>query len=234
MSTSRAGPKRATWRHSSLPMLPPAPVMSTCAPTVRPMPASSSCTGSRPSRSSGSMSRTRSIAARALCSSSGCRHGQHRQSAGRGQLEGAPPLRAAGGRHGDDDVGGRATHGAVAHRLQRPEHRHAADARALLGRVVVEQPQHDPALAVDAASSRAASPAPSTMATRFDLGVAAGDARARLLVDHAVGHAHQAQPHQRQQRVQRQHRARHPASCSHQHGHRADRAGQQRRPAPCA
>jgi hypothetical protein len=74
-------PRRAEarhWRHSSLPMLPPAPVISTTLPAGSLMPASSSCTGSRPSRSSGSMSRSRSMRlAAAQFVAAG--HGQHRQ-----------------------------------------------------------------------------------------------------------------------------------------------------------
>jgi hypothetical protein len=80
--------KRATWRHSSLPMLPPAPVMSTVLPcSVCAMPASSSCTGSRPSRSSGSMSRRRSTWRLARAQFVGAGHGQHRQAGARGQVQ---------------------------------------------------------------------------------------------------------------------------------------------------
>jgi hypothetical protein len=54
-STRRAGMKRTIWRHSSEPIEPPAPVTSTFLPFRKPLNcASSSCTGSRPSRSSSS------------------------------------------------------------------------------------------------------------------------------------------------------------------------------------
>ena len=54
-----------------------------------------------------------------------------------------------------------------------------------------------------------------------DLGVAAGDARARVLVEHAVGDAHHAHAHQRDHRVQRQHRARHLRQAQRHHHRRA-------------
>jgi len=58
----RLGPKRAIWRHSSEPMEPPAPVTITARPLIKLDTAnSSSLTGSRPSTSSGWMSRTRSM-----------------------------------------------------------------------------------------------------------------------------------------------------------------------------
>src|SRR6267378_2642006 len=58
-STMRAGAKRAIWRHSSAPMDPPAPVTRTVLPSRKACrPASSSWTGSRPSRSSSSMARS--------------------------------------------------------------------------------------------------------------------------------------------------------------------------------
>ena len=54
--TSRPTPKRAIWRHSSEPIEPPAPVTSTVWPGKQfASPATSSATGSRPSRSSSSI-----------------------------------------------------------------------------------------------------------------------------------------------------------------------------------
>ena len=77
-----------------------------------------------------------------------------------------------------------------------------------------------------ASSSRAASPAPITMARRISRSLPVMR-RARVFVQHAVGDAHHAHAHQRHHRVQRQHRARHLAQAQpHHHGR-----GRPRRPA---
>ena len=55
--------------------------------------------------------------------------------------------------------------------------------------------------------------------------VAAGDARTRVLIQHAVHDADHAQPHQRDDRVQGEHGARHLPELQHQHEHRAGQAG---------
>jgi hypothetical protein len=61
--------------------------------------------------------------------------------------------------------------------VQRAQHRHAADARALLGGVVVQQAQHRPALVVDAGQQHAGRLAGAHHDGAPDLAVAAGDAR---------------------------------------------------------
>ena len=125
-------------------MLPPAPVTSTVLPCrVCAMPASSSTTGSRPSRSSGSMSRRRSTRAWPSRSSSALGTVSTGRPVAAASVQRAAALRAAGRRHGHDDMRGGAAHGPVSAQAgQRAQHRHAADARALLGGVVVEQAQH--------------------------------------------------------------------------------------------
>ena len=160
----------------------------------------------------------------------GAGHGQHRQAGGRGQLQRAAALRRRGRGHGDHQVRGRAAHLRVAHRVQRAQHLHAGNARMLLGRVVVEQAEHGPALLVDAGQQPLGGIAGAQHQRAADLGAAAGDARARVFVEHAVGDAHHAHAHQRDHRVQRQHRARHLAQAQrHDHrraGHAGQRAGQ--------
>ena len=47
-----------------------------------------------------------------------------------------------------------------------------------------------------------------------------------MLVDHAVGQPHQRQAHQRDHRVQGQHRAQHLGELQHQHADGAGQAGQ--------
>ena len=70
-STSLSGEKRATWRQISEPIDPPAPVIITTLPLSKPCnPASSSTTGSRPSRSSSSIARNCDTATLPLIKSS--------------------------------------------------------------------------------------------------------------------------------------------------------------------
>ena len=160
-------------------------------------------------------------------------HRQHRQAGAGSQFQRAPSLRRAGAGHGNDDVRGRAAHGRVGDGRQPAQHRHTADARALLGGVVVQQTQHHPALFVNAGQqqSRRRTRAHDDGAANF--AVTAGDARTRMLVQHPVADAHDAQPHQRHHRVQAQHGARHLHEAQrhdHQRGHRAGQCAGQRQP----
>ncbi len=158
------------------------------------------------------------------------RHREHRQSGHAGELESSPPLLRSRPRQRNDQMRRRAPHALVAHRFERPQHRHASDACALLCGVVVEQPQHDPALVVDACHQTLGGlPGAQDQRTPHFL-VAARDLRPRMLVEHAVGHAHHAHAHQRHERMQRQHRARHAVQLQAHHDGRAGQAGAQAGP----
>jgi hypothetical protein len=174
------------------------------------MPASSSCTGSRPSRSSGSMSRTRSMRRPAARAAPRRGHRQHRQAgaARPGPARGGAAPALAAGMATMTCVAAPRTPGRA--RPPAAQHRHAGDALPCLAGSSSSRPSTiQPCWWMPASSMRAASPAPITRARRTS--VAAGDARAGVLVEHAVGDAHHAHAHQRHHRVQRQHRARHLA-----------------------
>ena len=163
------------------------------------------------------------------------RHGEHRQAGRRRQLDGAAALRRGGAGQGDDEMGGARDDVFARHVGQRAEHRRAADARAALGRVVVEQAEHRPALRLQAGDEQLRRLARAEHDGAAPGGVAAadgdGDARPRMLVQHAVADAHHDQPHQRHARMQRQHRARHLDQLRHQHRRGGQRAGGQAGPA---
>ena len=152
-------------------------------------------------------------------------HRQHRQPGRRCQLDRAPSLRRSGARHRRDDVRGTGGH-FIPHRVvQRAQHGRAEDAGPALGGVVVQQAQHDPALLVQASQQQPRRLAGTHHDRTLHLTVAAGDARAGMLVQHAIHDAHHAQAHQRDDRMQREHGARHLAQLQHQHEHRAGQAG---------
>jgi hypothetical protein len=69
---------------------------------------------------------------------------------------------------------------------QRAEHRDAADPRIALHRIVVEQAEHDPALVVDRREQPLGGFARPITSALDALGIAAGDARAGMLVEHPV------------------------------------------------
>ena len=124
-------------------------------------------------------------------------------------------------------MGGGTAHRFVGDSGQRPQHRQAGDAGALFGRVIVQQAQHDPALLVDAGQQTACCLTRAHHDGAADLHIAAGNARAGVLVDHAVDQTHQRQAHQGHHRVQRQHCPWHLAQVQHQYHHGAGKAGQQ-------
>jgi hypothetical protein len=184
-------------------MLPPAPVTSTTLPaSTAPMPASSSCTGSRPSRSSGSMSR--SCRWRLAAAQFG---GCWAPSAPAGRWRRPAPARW---RRCAGLAAGMATITCVAAPRTRlvgnappaapaPARRRCARPAWRGRRRAGPAP---PALLVDAGQQQPpASPAPSTMARRRSRR-RCRCMRARVLVEHAVDHAHQGQAHQRDHRVQ--------------------------------
>ena len=152
------------------------------------------------------------------------RHGEHGQAGVGGELERAAALLGGGRGQRDDDVRGGAAQHRVGDGRQRPEHAHVADARALLARVVVEQAQHRPALFVDACEhqARRRSGAHDDRAPRAR-GVD-GRVQAQLLPQHAVDDAHEHEAHQRDERMQRQHGARHLAQAQPHHQRRGQRA----------
>ncbi len=154
-------------------------------------------------------------------------HRQHRQPGLGSQFDGAPALTGAGTGHREHEVGDALQLDMRFHRRERAEDRHAADARALFHRVVVEQADDHPAFVLDAGQQqpRRVAGAEHERATLLD-GVAR-DAAAHVLVQHAVGNAHRAQAHQRDDGVQRQHRARHLRQLRHQHRHGGEQPGGQ-------
>ncbi len=173
------------------------------------MPGSSSSTGSRPSRSSGSMLRTRSMRALPSCS-----------SLADGTVSTGRPVAAAWSmalRRRAGEAPGSATMTCVAPArtsgrvtsAKRAEHGDPADPRVALDRVVVEQAEHDPALVVDRREQALGGLAGAHHQRAPHVRVAAGDARAGMLVEHAVRDAHHAHAHQGDERMERQHRARH-------------------------
>ena len=158
----------------------------------------------------------------------GAGHRQHMQAGARRALQqlalGRAPQR--GQRH--HQVGGGVVQHGVIHAGQRAHDGHAGDAGALLGGVVIQQRHHRPPLLVDAGQQATRSLAGAQHEGAPGRALAStGDARARVLVQHAVAHAHQAHAHQRHHRVQRQHGARHLAQAQghHRQGRQAPRGG---------
>ena len=154
-------------------------------------------------------------------------HGEHVQTRAPGQLERAAALRGAGAWQGDDDVGGTTAQRRVTHGGQLTQHGHTRNSRTAFGGVVVKQTQHHPALLVDARQQQAGGGARPHHQRTARLSSVPADARAHMLVKHAVGNAHHAHRHQRHHGVQRQHGARHFAQAqAHDHNTR-HAAGQQ-------
>ena len=120
-------------------------------------------------------------------------HGQHLELGGRGGFDGTAALCRRGAGQGHDHVGGAGTQLRRGHVGECPQHWHATDARAALGRVVVEQAEHDPALLVNSGEQPLGRFTGAQHDGTAHVGVAAGDLRARVFVQHAVGHPHHAQ-----------------------------------------
>ena len=76
----------------------------------------------------------------------------------------------------------------------------------MLGGVVVQQAQHDPALLVKTRQQQPRRLSGPEHDGASDLTVLTHDARARVFVGHAIDHAHQHQAHQGHHRMQGQHR----------------------------
>ena len=200
------------------------------------MPASSSCTGSRPSRSSGSMSRTRVDGACGSCSSTAPGTVSTGSPVDAASSQRAPALRRRRRRQRDDQVRGRAANASCRHLLERrpaPARRRCAH-RCLAGSSSSRPSTIQPWL-VDAGQQPAAPPrrrrAPARAGSRASPPVMRD---ARVFVDHAVGDAHHAHAHQRDHRVQRQHRARHLAQAERDDHRRTDARRPARRPASAA
>ena len=131
-------------------------------------------------------------------------------------------------RHGHDDMRGTGADVRQGQVGQAAQHRDAADALALLGRVVVEQGQHGPAIAhVDAGHQSTCRFTGTEHDGAARLALQAVGACAGVLPHHAIDHARDRQHGNAEQRVQQQHRARHTRQLRHQHCHGAEHAGQQ-------
>ncbi len=109
---------------------------------------------------------------------------QHRQERRRGKLDGAAPGRQRSAGHGDDDVRRALQDLRPAHVIESALDRHVADPRMALGRIVVEQSQHLPALVAQPGQQHARrfAGAHHHGAPRFH--ALATPPRARLLVEH--------------------------------------------------
>lgn len=140
----RLGPKRAIWRHSSEPIEPPAPLTNTVRPLTRAQTAlSSSLTGWRPSRSSGSISRTRSMRERPSRSSSAEGTVVTGKPVAAASAQHALAVVQAGRGHGQDKVGDALQAIGLLQQRHAPPDVDAGDGAAvLLAPVVVEQADH--------------------------------------------------------------------------------------------
>ena len=110
---------------------------------------------------------------------------------------------------------------------QGAEYRHACDALALLGAVVVQEAGDPPAAMLNAGQDHAAGITSAQNQGAAHLAVAVAQAGEHLLVERAVNQPHQGQPHEHKQGMQGQHGARDFGELQHQNHGGSDQASDQ-------